>query len=134
MLTLMAVWVAASGVYALTARDAAEYVILTAAAVGACGVVWRTSLAVWRRCVKTASEWFEVQIIRSIRPFTEEMATIERRTRELIPNGGASIADKVSRIELLYYSYAERSEAERQEMRRMLDDLTARVESSSEPS
>ena len=133
MLTLMAVWVTASGVYAITARDAAEYVILTAAAVGACGVVWRASLGVWRRCVKTASEWFEVQIIRSIRPFTEEMATIERRTRELVPNGGSSIADKVSRIELLYYSHAERSEAERSEMRRMLDDLTARVDDKTGP-
>ena len=129
MFTLWAVWVTATGhVTALTGREAAEYIVFASVVVGAIGVLWRTFRGARAGLTDRAKEWFDEANVRANAPLIELVETIEHRTRELLPNGGESIADKVSRIELLYYSFAERSEAERQELRRMLDDLTARVD------
>ena len=125
-ITLWAVWY--STTYAVTPREAAELVLLLAAVVTACGVLWRAFRGFRVRLSQRLADWFDEANVRANAALIEELALIERRTRELVPNGGESVKDKVTRIELLYYSYAERSEAERVEMRKMLDELTARVE------
>lgn len=118
VLTLWAAWLAASGLYAITLRDAAEYVVLAAGVVTALGVIWGAVEKLRRRLERQRHERLEVLLIDLLQPVLAQ----------LTPNGGASMADKVARIELMLMSHTELSEADRQALHDMLDALTARVD------
>ena len=127
--TLAAAYVVASGaLYAVTARQAAELILLLAAVVTAVGVLWRAFRGMRANLTKRLGDWFDAANVRANAPLILQMAKVEERTRELVPNGGTSIADKVARIELLFYSDREMSAVEREAMRQLLDDLTARID------
>lgn len=106
----------------------AGFVIAAAAVVTALGILWRASRSLRRHLSGRVNDWFQLQVIRAVKPMTDEVATIEHRTRELVPNGGESMADKLSRIEHGLLFHSEYSAQDRAELHRQVDDLTRRMD------
>lgn len=120
-------WLAETGP-TLTGNKAADLVIAVSLTVGALTVIARAGIRA-AHVIRTIDELREDLLGGPNTPtLSERVRTIEDRTRELVPNGGASIADTVRRADRTIQETRRQVEAAAREMNSLHAQNTGRLD------